>query len=78
MGKKTTAAHLVKQDMTILVDGLRWVVLESLYDLHGNGPNQPRQIIICDAHPDRAKETGVYVRGVHFSFETSATVELGE
>jgi hypothetical protein len=78
MARKTTPAHLVKQDMTILVDGLRWVVLESLYDLHGNGPNQPRQIIICDAHPDRAKETGVYMRGVHFSFETSAIVDLGE
>ena len=78
MAKQIAPAHLVEQGMTILVDGLRWVVLESLYDLHGNGANQPRQIIICDAHPDQAQKTGVCLRGVHFSFETSAVVELGE
>lgn len=78
MRKQTLPASRVKPGMTIMAHGAKWVVKENNFDRHGNTGNQPRQVLIADAHPDDAAKVGVYAKGMTLGMLCSHPVSVAD
>lgn len=76
MKTRTIPAHAVPAGATVLLAGSQYVVEANIFDRHGRAPHQPISILICNAHPERADESGAYGEGQHFGMLPSEPVTM--
>ena len=76
MAQQIVQAHQVRPGMVVMLQGLKWGVEHSYFDRAGGQDKQPRQIIICNAHPEDKRAAGGYAKGQHFGLLTSARVTV--
>lgn len=62
MATVTVPAYAVKVGQTVIAHGIRWIVRESFFQ---RDAEQPRRVLVCDAHPEDVEQAGAFATGLH-------------